>query len=101
MFLKREEAIAFIGLCKNQGVGIYGFDGFHLLPNDVIQIDQEFSPDYSDVDSDVAYNLALKFFEEHQEKDIGYEFVYDDPDEDWKVIRAMDEAEKLNAENNT
>ncbi len=75
-YLSRENAIKFLELCVDNNVQIWGFDGFHLLPDGGIRIDQCYSPDYSYLSKEEAYKAATEFFENHHEEDMGYEFVY-------------------------
>lgn len=91
MFLSSLDAEEFVKLCREKKIPIYGFDGFFLLPNRHVQIEQDMSADYSNIDHETAYELALKFFEKHRESGVGYEIVYDDPDMDWEVIKARDQ----------
>jgi|SRR3989344_6136777 len=90
MFLGSPDAEAFVRLCREKKIRIQGFDGFFLLPNNVVQIEQDISADYSKTDPDTAYELAIKFFQEHREAGIGYEIIYDDLSEDWKAIKGRE-----------
>lgn len=78
--LIRKDAVKFLYLLKKHKKKLYGFDGFHLrkdISPKAIQIDQSYSPDYSHDSFEASHDKAVKFFEEHHEEDIGYEFVYE------------------------
>ncbi|HUC02109.1 MAG TPA: hypothetical protein VMA75_04400 [Candidatus Paceibacterota bacterium] len=78
--LNRKDAVVFLGLLRENNLRLLGFDGFHLLKNvspRAIQIDQDYSADYSDDSFEISYQKAKDFFEQHKEGDIAYEFVYD------------------------
>lgn len=73
--LDLRDAIAFVTLCKTQPVKLGGFDGFYLLP-DGVQIEQVFSPDYSDCTKSEAIERALEFFAKQEVTEgVGYEMV--------------------------
>lgn len=70
-----KDAIALVSLCKTQPVKLGGFDGFYLLP-DGVQIEQLFSPDYSNCTKSEAIKRALEFFAKQEVTEgVGYEMV--------------------------
>lgn len=74
--LKLEDAIKFVMLCKEEDAKLGGFDGFYLHPNGGVQIEQLLSPDYSRNTKEESYELALEFFAEQKDENVGYEMVY-------------------------
>jgi hypothetical protein len=72
--INRKKFLEIINICKEKGVSIGGFDGFHPRKNG-IQIDGSYSPDYSRFTKEEALEEAFKFLSEHPEEDIGYEVV--------------------------
>jgi hypothetical protein len=75
--MKPDSAIDFVKLCKQDGIAVYGVEGF-LRIDDGIQPQQEHSCDY-DSPSDEGHSLTISFLEGRLETDLWFEVVTDEP----------------------
>ena len=85
------DAIEFIKQCMHSKIPIYGIDGFHRRTDvspKAIQIDQNYSTNYSSVTTEEAYKRALDFLEEKKEDDtMLYQVIYEHVTPDYDVVR--------------
>jgi RHS repeat-associated protein len=88
--LTAEDALKFVRLCMKNNVQIHGFDGFHRrldISDRTIQIDQQYSADYSETLPERAYELASEYFQQHQGDNMLYEIAYPAMAEDFDIVR--------------
>lgn len=61
-FLNKNEVIKVIKLLQENNIPVSGFDGFSPHPDGRVQIEQDFSRDYSKFSAKEAYDLSLEYF---------------------------------------
>jgi hypothetical protein len=89
--LTSSDAIEFVKLCMHSKIPIYGIDGFHRRVDKspaAIQIDQNYSTNYSNVTTEEACKLALDFLGKKTGDDtMLYEVIYEHAAPDYDIVR--------------
>jgi len=77
--LDSKNALVFVELLRKNNLPILGFDGFHRrtdISSHAVQIDQQFSRDFSGKSLEESLRLAEEFFRTLEEKNLIFEMVY-------------------------
>jgi len=74
--LRKEDCIELIKLCQKNSVRVFGFDGFIIHPNYGVQIEQDYSRDYSKFSSEQAAQLSLEYFSKDRSENVLYEISF-------------------------